>query len=447
MTDRPTTRYAKSGDVHIAYQVVGDRPFDLVYVPAFVSNVEMSWEEPAVARYFERLASFSRLIMLDKRGTGLSDRVAGVPTLEQRMDDVLAVMDAVGSKRAALFGSSEGGPMCALFAATYPARTSTLVLYGAYPRVAWAPDYPFGYKPEEFQGLLELIEREWGSSAIVERYAPSMVADVRFRQWNAKYMRMAASPGAAVTIQRMNWEIDVRPILPAIRVPTLVLYRAGELVAHVKGSQYLAQHIPGAKYVELPGVDYFPWVGDQDAILDEVEEFVTGVRSSPKTDRVVVTVLFTDIVGSTERAAELGDRQWRDLLQSYHAVVRRDLARFRGREIDTAGDGVLAAFDGPARAIQCASALAGAVRQLGIETRAGLHTGECEVVEDKIGGIAVHIGARVAAAANAGEVLVSRTVKDLVAGSGIRFQERGAHVLKGIPGEWELFAVASETAG
>ncbi len=443
VSDRPKTKYAKSGDVHIAYQVVGTGPLDLVYVPPFVSNVEMTWEEPSVARYFGRFASFSRLILFDKRGTGLSDRVTGVPTLEERMDDVRAVMEAVGSERAALFGSSEGGPLCALFTATYPERSSALILYGAYPRVAWAPDYTCGVTPDRFHALIELIEREWGSGAIVEQYAPSIRENEGLKHWHERYMRMAASPRAAVEIQRMNWEIDVRNILPTIRVPTLILYRAGELVAHVQGSQYLAHHIPGARYVELAGVDYYPWVGDQDAILDEVQEFLTGVRHGPEPDRVLATVLFTDIVGASERAATLGDRRWRDLLEQHHTLVRQELTRFRGREIDTAGDGFLATFDGPARAVRCACAVSDAVRRLGIQIRAGVHTGECELIGGKIGGIAVHIGARVAAMANAGEVLVSSTVRDLTAGSGLRFEDRGVHGLKGIPGEWRLLAVAS----
>ena len=434
------TKYARSGDVHIAYQVVGQGPIDLVYVPAFVSYVEGIWEEPSSARYFERLASFSRLVVFDKRGTGLSDRVPGVPTLEERMDDVRAVMDAVGLERAVLFGSSEGGPMCLLFAATYPERTSALVLYGSYPRVAWAPDYPCGTTPEAFEAFAKVIEREWGSGAFLKLVAPSVAADERFKQASARFERLAASPGAAIAIQRMNREIDVRHLLPAVRVPTLVIYRARELVAHVEGSRYLAQHIPGARYVELPGVDYLPWVGDQDAIVDEIQEFLTGVRPPPESDRVLATVLFTDVVGSTEQAARLGDHSWQELLERHHSLVRKELARFRGREVDTAGDGFLATFDGPARAIRCACSIRDGVRRLGIEIRAGLHTGEIEQKGAKISGIAVHIGARVVGTARASEVLVSSTVKDLVAGSGIRFADRGPHVLKGIPGEWHLFA-------
>ncbi len=439
--DVPKTRYAKSGDLHIAYQVVGEGPLDLVLVPGFVSHLEFEWEGALTARFFQRLAAFSRLIRFDKRGTGLSDRPPGMATLEQRMDDVRAVMDAVGSQKAALFGISEGGPMSLLFAATYPERTSALVLYGSYARRAWAPDHPFGITEAEMGRALEALERDWGGSAGIEIRAPSMVHDEQFGRWRSNYLRLAASPGAAVAILRMNMEIDVRHILPTIRVPTLVIHRTGDRLTRVEQARYMAERIPGAKYVELPGIDHTPWVGDADAILDEVEEFLTGVRHGAEPDRVLATVLFTDIVGSTEQAARLGDRRWRELLESHHALVRKELARFRGREIDTAGDGFLATFDGPARAIRCACAISDAVKPLGIEIRAGLHTGECEVMREKLGGIAVHIGARVAALATPGEVLVSSTVKDLVAGSGLEFEDRGTHTLKGIPGEWRLFAV------
>ncbi|MBI3029909.1 MAG: adenylate/guanylate cyclase domain-containing protein [Candidatus Rokubacteria bacterium] len=439
--DVPKTRYAKSGDLHIAYQVVGEGPLDLVFVPGFVSHLEFEWEGPLSARFFQRLASFSRLIRFDKRGTGLSDRPPGVPTLEQRMDDVRAVMDAAGSQKAALFGASEGGPMSLLFSATYPERTSALVLYGSYARRAWASDHPFGITEADMERALEDLERNWGGSAGIETRAPSMAHDEHFGRWRANWMRLAASPGAAVAILRMNMEIDVRHILPVIRVPTLVAHRTGDRLTRVEQARYMAERIPGAKLVELPGIDHTPWVGDSDPLLDEVEEFLTGVRHVAEPDRVLATVLFTDIVGSTEQAARLGDRRWRELIESHHALVRKELARFRGREIDTAGDGFLATFDGPARAVRCASAIRDAVKDLGIEIRAGLHTGECEVMGDKLGGIAVHIGARIASLAKSGEVLVSSTVKDLVAGSGLEFEERGTHALKGIPGEWRLFAV------
>lgn len=440
----PETRYAKSGDVHIAYQVTGDGPLDLVFVPGFVSHVELQWEDPRWAHFLTRLASFCCLIRFDKRGTGLSDRVAGIATLEERMDDARAVMDAVGSKRAALLGISEGGPMCALFAATYPVRTSALIMYGATARFAWAPDHPWGRTPEEFEARLKAREETWGMAALLPIYAPSLANDDAYRKWWATYERSAASPGAAMAILRMNFEIDARSVLPAIRVPTLVLHRTGDQVVKVEQGRYMAERIPGAKYVELPGDDHVPSVGDSDAVLDEIEEFLTGVRRGPEPNRVLATVLFTDIARSTERVAELGDRRWRELIARHHELVRQQLERYHGREIDTAGDGFLAAFDGPARAIRCAGAIGDAVRLLGVQIRAGLHTGECEVIGNKLSGIAVHIGARVAALAAPDEVLVSSTVKDLVAGSGLRFQDRGIHSLRGVPGEWRLFAVESE---
>jgi class 3 adenylate cyclase len=440
MATTPRTQYTKSGGLHIAYQVTGGGPLDLIVVPGFVSHLEHQWEHPWSARFFERLGSFSRLIRFDKRGTGLSDRVGGIPTLEQRMDDVRAVMDAVGSQRAALFGVSEGGPMSLLFAATYPLRISALVLYGCYARRSWAPDHPWGHTEEEWRAMIDTIEERWGQGS--DGRAPSASGDESYRQWWGTYQRLAASPGAAVSVMQMNKEIDVRSILSAIRVPTLVAHRTGDRVIRVEQGRFLAEHVPGARLVELAGVDHAPWAGNMDAILDEVEEFLTGDRHAPETDRVLATVLFTDIVGSTERAAALGDRKWRDLLEGYYALARRELARFRGREVDTAGDGFFASFDGPARGIRCGAAIAAGVRPLGIEVRAGLHTGECEVIGEKVGGIAVRIGARVAGLAKPGEVLVSNTVKDLVAGSGIGFEERGAHVLKGVPGEWRLFAVA-----
>ena len=441
MADTPETSYTKSGDVHIAYQVTGSGPLDLVFVPGFVSHLENQWQNPGSAHILRRLRSFSRLIMFDKPGTGLSDRFAAIPTLEQRMDDVRAVMDAVGSERAALLGVSEGGPMSMLFAATYPERTSALILYGTYARRMWAPDYPWGRTDAEFHAILDRMERDWGKDFDCDLWAPSIAGDPEQRRAVATNLRLAASPGAALTIMRMTTEIDVRHVLPVVRVPTLVLHRTGDRVSRVEQGRHLAESIAGAKFVELPGDDHMPSAGDQDAIIDEIEEFLTGIRPA-ETDRVLATILFTDIVGSTERALALGDRKWRELLERYYATARRELARFRGREIDTAGDGLFAAFDGPARAIRCACRLRDEVRSLGIEVRSGLHAGECEVVGEKIGGIAVHIGARVAATAAAGEVLVSNTVKDLVAGSGIGFKDRGKHALKGLPGEWPLFVVA-----
>jgi pimeloyl-ACP methyl ester carboxylesterase len=440
---QPETRYAQSGDINIAFQVVGDGPLDLVYVPGWVSHLEYFWQEPNYAAFLRRLASFSRLILFDKRGTGMSDRVpeSELPTLEQRMDDVRAVMDAVGSDEAALLGLSEGGPMCLLFAATYPERTRALIMLGSYARRTWAPDHPWAPKEADQEALIDEVGRDWGGPVGLAARAPSQVGNETFGRWWSTYLRMSASPGAAKTLTRMNAQIDVRDVLPLVQVPTLVVHRVGDRALSVEGSRYMADRIEGARYVELPGEDHLPFLGDQDAILDEVEEFLTGVRRGPEPDRVLATVLFTDIVGSTERAATVGDRRWQELLDAHHAAVRRELERFRGREIDNAGDGFLATFDGPARAIRCAQAVRDGVATLGLAIRAGLHTGECEMRGEAVAGIAVHVGARVAALAGSGEVLVSSTVKDLVAGSGIEFEDRGVHELKGIPGEWRLYAV------
>ena len=438
---QPETRYAKSGDVNIAYQVVGEGSRDLVLVPGFVSHLDLDWEEPRYAHFLRRLASFSRLIMFDKRGTGLSDRPGGLPDLETRMDDVRAVMDTVGSERAALLGYSEGGPMCILFAATYPERTSALVLYGTYAkRRDPDDDYPWAATWEERQAYADQVEREWGEEADLGTMAPN--ADEAMVRWWHVRARASASPGSAKALILMNSQIDVRGVLSSIRIPTLVLHRFGDRDSRLEEGRYIARRISGARFIELEGQDHAPFI-DPDQILDEVEEFLTGVRRGPESDRVLATVLFTDIVGSTERASELGDRRWRELLEQHHAVVRRHIDRFQGREIDTAGDGFLAAFDGPARAVRCARAIGDALRELGIDVRAGLHTGECELVDGKVAGVAVHTGARVAARAGPGEVLVSQTVKDLVAGSGIEFEERGEHVLKGVPGQWRLYAVSS----
>ena len=439
---QPETRYAKSGEVSIAYQLVGEGRLDLVLVPGWVSHLDCAWEYPRFAEFGRRLASFSRAIFFDKRGSGLSDRISGVATLEERMDDVRAVLDAVGSKRAALLGVSEGGPMSVLFAATYPERTSALVLYGTMAKFTASADYPWGFPVETFEQLVGTLIESWGrpDSAVIPLLAPTLAGDERFREFWARFERAAASPGAFAALMRMNAEIDVRHVLPTIRVPTLVLHRTGDSISVDQG-RYIAEQIPGAKYVELPGTDHLPAAGDFNALVDEIEEFLTGVRPVPESDRVLATVLFTDIVGSTERAATLGDRAWRALLDTHHGIVRRELERHRGREVGTAGDGFLATFDGPARAIRCAAAIRDGVRSLGIQIRAGLHTGECELMGDDVGGIAVHIGARVMATATPSEVLVSSTVKDLVAGSGLRFVDRGVHGLKGVPGEWRLFAV------
>jgi pimeloyl-ACP methyl ester carboxylesterase len=439
----PETRYAKSGDVNIAYQVVGEGPLDLVYVPGWISNIELMWEEPGHARLLRRLASFSRLILFDKRGTGLSDPVPleRLPTLEQRMDDVRAVMDAAGSERAALFGSSEGGLMSVLFAATYPERTRALVTLAIYAKRLWSEGYPWAPTPETRAAEIESIERNWGGEMDISELAPS--ADEAFKRRAVTYLRRSASPGAAVALLRMNSQIDVRDVLPTIGVPTLVMQRVADRDVNVEEGRWIAAQIQGAKYVELPGDEHLIWAGDVDAVVDEVEEFLTGSRPVPEPDRMLATVLFTDIVGSTQRAAELGDRRWGDVLEQHHAVVRRELERFRGREVDTAGDGFFATFDGPARAVRAAVAIRDALRGFGVEVRAGLHTGEVQVADEKVRGIAVHTGARIAGAASGGEVLVSSTVKDLVAGSGIEFEDRGAQELKGVPGEWRLYAVSS----
>lgn len=446
----PETRYARDRGINIAFQVVGDGPIDLVYVPGWVSHLEHAWEEPSLERFLNRLASFSRLILFDKRGTGLSDRVANseLPTLEQRMDDVRAVMDAAGSKRAAIFGWSEGCSMSALFAATYPERTAALALFGSFARRIWASDYPWAPTPEQREQFYDVIERGWGGPVAggdgcsdLPTIAPSMVGDRRFEQWWATYLRRGASPGAALALARMNTHIDIRAVLPSIGVPTLVLHRSYDRDANVEEGRYIASGIPHAKFVELDGVDHLPFVGDADSVVDEIEEFLTGIRPVRPSERVLATVMFTDIVASTERAAEVGDRRWADLLAAHHAVVRRELERFRGREVDTAGDGFFATFDGPARAIRCAVNAIVGLNELGIEVRAGIHTGECEIIDGKVGGIAVNIGARIASLARPGQVLVSSTVKDLVSGSGIPFSDRGSHTLKGVPGDWQLFQV------
>ena len=436
---RPEIEYAKSGDVHIAYSVVGDGPFDLVLIPGFVSHLQVDWEEPRYAHLLERLASFSRLIVFDKRGTGLSDRPGGLPDLETRMDDVRAVMDAAGSMEAAFFGYSEGGPMSCLFAATYPQRTRALVLYGTYAkRRDPDADYPWAHTWQERQEIARVIEAEWGRESDISAMAPS--ADEALRRWWRVRARASASPGAARDLILMNSQLDVRHLLGTIHVPTLVLHRTGDRDANVAEGRYIAEHIPRARFVELPGDDHVPFI-DPDQIVDHVESFLTGRDPVRRVDRVLATVLFTDIVDSTVRASELGDARWSDLLRSHHTLIRRELRRYSGREIDTAGDGFFASFDGPARAIRCADAITTGVRELGLEVRAGLHTGECEQIDGKVGGIAVHIGARVAKEAGPGEVLVSSTVKDLVAGSGIEFRDRGTAELKGVPGEWRLYAV------
>lgn len=438
---RPETRYARSGDVHVAYQTLGDGPMDVLFVDQWWSNVDSQWELPPLARMLERFASFSRLILLDKRGTGLSDPVpvGGLPTLEEWMDDIRAVLDAVGSQRAALLSGIGASYLTILFSATYPDRTSALVLIDGYARLLGADDY-LPWLPREFplaEG--EAIRAGWGRGVLLERLAPDEARDPAVVRAFAAYERQSASPGIGRAMLQALYEGDVRRVLPAIRVPTLVIAHAQSARIPIEHSRYLAEHIPEATYLELPGNENLPWAGDQTRLVAEIQEYLTGNRPREEPDRVLATVLFTDIVGSTKRAAELGDHRWRSLLAAHDQAARLELERHRGREIDTTGDGFLAIFDGPARAIRCAAAIREAVRSLGLEIRSGLHTGEVELENGKVKGIAVHIGARVAALAGAGEVLVSTTVKDLVIGSGIAFEDRGVHELKGVPGEWRLY--------
>jgi class 3 adenylate cyclase len=428
--------------VHVAYQVLGDGPTDLVYVQGAFTHLDVMWELPAFRRFCEQLASFTRLIWFDKRGMGLSDRVAA-GTLEERMDDVRAVMDAAGSGRAVLLGESEGGPLSMLFAAAHPERAAGLILCGAEVKERTDEDWPWGEDTAgEFEQAMASLPDRWGGGQAIGYIAPSLAGDAQAREWLGRVQMNAATPGAAETFMRMAFDIDVRDVAPAIRVPPLVIHRVDDQVCHVENARFLARRIPGATYVELPGADHAPWVGG-DEIVAEIREFVTGVREPAEPDRVLATVLFTDIVASTEHARQLGDRLWRDLVSEHHDLIRRELARFRGREIDTAGDGFLAAFDGPARALRAAQSIVRAVRPLGIQVRAGVHTGECEILDDKLVGVAVHAGARVAAAAGPSEVLATGTVRDLVAGSGIEFADRGMRPLKGLPDQWRLFSVLS----
>jgi pimeloyl-ACP methyl ester carboxylesterase len=434
-----TTRYAKSGDLSIAYQVAGNGPIDLVVVPGLVSHVEAFHELPGYSRLIERLSSFARVITFDKRGMGLSDRVAEAPSYEQRIEDILAVMDAAGSDRAALFGISEGGPLGAMFAATHPERATALMTFGAFARMYSAPDYPIGLDREAFDQMATALVESWGTGTSLGVFSASRALDKEDQALWARAERLSTSPGGMRSLLRLIGEVDVRCVLPSVAVPTLVFHAEGDFLP-LEISRYLVDHIPGARWVELKGVDHYPWFGSVDQLVDEIEEFLTGVRPQPDVDRILATLLFTDIVNSTARAAELGDRRWRQLLEKHHALVRGELGRFRGREVDKAGDGFLAIFDGPARAVRCAASIRDAVSNVGLAIRAGLHAGECELIGDDVAGIAVHLGARVAALAGPGEVLVSSTVKDLVAGSGLCFADRGTHVLKGVPGEWSLFA-------
>jgi class 3 adenylate cyclase len=433
--------YTKSRGLNIAYAVSGDGPLDLVVVPGFVSHIEAAFRQPGIARFMRRLASFARVTVFDKAGTGLSDPVEEATTLEERMEDLVAVLDAVGADPVALFGVSEGAPMCALFAAGHPSRTRALIMYGSYAKGVVDDDYPWAPRREQVELGAEMIEELWGSGVLLDVYAPSRAEDPEFARWWAQYQRLAASPGMARAVARLAAEVDIREVLPTISVPTLVLHRAGDLLWPVEGARFLSEQIEGARFVVCEGSDHFPFVGDTDALLSEIEGFLTGSRTEPDPERQLLTVLFTDIVDSTRRGAELGDRRWGELLEGHDALVREQLARFRGREVKTTGDGFLATFDGPARGIECARAIAAAVRPLDIEVRAGLHTGECEVRGEDIGGIAVNIGARICSLAGPGEVLVSGTVRDLVAGAGLEFLPHGSHTLKGVPGEWALYAV------
>jgi class 3 adenylate cyclase len=445
---QPETRYARSKDGYVAYQVVGDGPLDLLFIPAWATNVEVMWEEPSFARFLHRLSSFSRLLCFDKRGSGISDSVplAALPTLEQWMDDVRTVMDAAGVERAALLGTHEGGQMAMLFAATYPERTSALILLNTCARHLRDVDYPWGLPADRVAPMLQRTEEAWGSGGVVDIVAPSVAHDERFRGWFARYQRQGMGPRTARIMQAAYLQRDLRGVLASIRVPTLVLHRAGNRHIRVGHGRYLAEHISGAKYVELPGEDHLIIVGDTEALLGEIEEFLTGVRPLPESDRVLATILFTDIVTSTERAADFGDRRWKDLLDQHDTLIRRQLERHRGRLVKNTGDGILATFDGPARAIRCARAIVTGVKSLGIEVRAGLHTGEIELRGDDVTGIGVNIAARVMDAAGPGEVVVSSTVKDLVAGSGLRFADRGVHELRGVSGGWRLFAVDDRAA-
>jgi pimeloyl-ACP methyl ester carboxylesterase len=434
--------YAHNGDVSIAYRVFGEGPPDLAFITGFVSHLEVAFEHPSVRRFFDRLASFGRVIFWDKREQGLSDRLGQPPTLEQGMDDLAAVLDAARSERAVLFGISEGGPLSVLYAASFPERVTHLVLYGTYARLTRAADYPEGLPREALDRFLRRIGTDWGGPVGIELWAPTAVGDEDFAAWWAHLLRSGTSPRAAAALIGMYYELDVRAALPTITAPALVLHRARDRVTPAAWGRALASLLPNARYVEFEGADHVPFVGDQDAILDEVEEFITGTRREREPERVLATVLFTDIVGSTKRAAAAGDRDWRALLERHDELVRRELQRFRGREIKQTGDGFLASFDGPARAVRCAASIAGQVRRLGLEIRAGVHTGECEIRDGDISGMAVHIGARVGATAGSGEVLVSSTVKDLVVGSGLSFEDRGVAELRGVPGEWRLFALA-----
>jgi len=454
VSTHPRTNYARSGDINIAYQVLGEGPIDLVFIPSWFSHIELYWQNPHVEKILRHLSSFSRVILFDQRGTGLSDPVplSQLPTLEERIDDIRAVMDAVGSQRAAVLSGTYSGPLGCMFAATHPERTTALILFNATARLAQGADYVHGVPKTEMDELIEGTLDDWGRPSVFRHMSFNRSRETRRRlprmdpqvmEWMMLYQRMSVSPGSAAAIQRQNFETDVRDVLPVIRVPTLVMHLRDNPNVVVEHGRYLAEHIPDAKYVEFEGSNPLWYYEGTEAAYDEVEEFLTGERHAPEPDRVLATVLFTDLVSSTERLVHLGDRRWRDVVELHDSASRRHVERYRGNVVRTTGDGMLATFDGPARAIHCAVAVRDAVRNLGLEVRAGLHTGEIELMADDLSGIAVHIGARVSAMAGPGEVLVSRTVKDLVAGSGLEFEDRGPHKLKGVPDEWDIFAVVA----
>ncbi|MGE5408293.1 MAG: adenylate/guanylate cyclase domain-containing protein [Syntrophothermus sp.] len=440
MAGTPQTRYARSGEVSIAYQVFGEGDLDLVLAMPWVSNLDLQWESPLLSHFFRRLGAFARVIVFDRRGVGLSDPVDGVATLEERMDDIRAVMDAAGSERAALLGMSEGATVCMLFAATYPERTSALVLWGAMARSTADEDYPWAASKEALiEAELELIGPLWGQGATIDIFSPSLAGDCQAREFNARIERGAGSPMRAWQIMNMFLETDVRGALPLIQAPTLVMHRRHDHAVNVRASRWLAEQIPGSRYVEFEGIDHFAWVGDAEAPLATIEEFITGVRPASGLDRVLATVVFTDIVASTERASEVGDRRWCDLLEQQQDLVRERLARHHGREIKTTGDGFLVIFDGPSRAIHFAHAVVSDAPSLGIEVRAGAHTGEVELIGDDVGGVGVHVASRICDLAHGGQVLASRTVHDLTVGSGLGFESRGSRELKGVPGKWDIY--------
>jgi class 3 adenylate cyclase len=440
---RSDTRYAKSGEFHIAFQVHGSGEVDLIWAPSYFSHIEAQMEEPAFRRFVNRLGNFARVILFDKRGTGLSDRVAQLPGLDDRMDDFRAVLDAADSRKAALLGTCEGGALSALFAATYPERTRALILANSFARATATADYPWADPLEAWQRWAETITEGWGTGEFLDKFAPSMADDPRVQEWWPRFQRLAVSPSAIRALLLMNSEVDVRDVLASVNVPTLVMHSIGDRLCRIEESRYMANHISDATFVELPGQDHYIWFDDADRIADEIEQFLTGALQPAEPDRALVTVLFVDMVDSTRKAAQLGDRAWRDLLDSYYTAIRSELVRNRGREIDTAGDGLLAAFEGPARAIRAGLAITEGVRRFGLTVRAGVHTGEAEIVGGDLRGIIVHIGSRVAAKARGGEVLVSSTVRDLVVGSGFSFADRGTHALKGVPGRWHLYSVGA----